>query len=133
MRGFVIDIILGAMRKSGEQPGTNRAGDQRTDENRRQCEATTTAVIEECRTAASKATTMGHIQRKHLTNAKVMVPSDELLALADAVIGPILERMVATALKARTLSTLRDTLLPRLISGQLCLPDAEAQVECAVA
>jgi len=27
---------------------------------------------------------------------------------------------------AETLAALRDTLLPRLISGQLCLPDAEA-------
>ena len=34
--------------------------------------------------------------------------------------------------QAQTLSTLRDTLLPRLISGQLRLPEAEAATEAAV-
>lgn len=36
--------------------------------------------------AASKATTMGHIQRAHLTAAKVTVPNDLVLQEADAVI-----------------------------------------------
>ena len=31
--------------------------------------------------------------------------------------------------QAQTLATLRDTLLPRLISGQLRLPEAEAEIE----
>lgn len=31
--------------------------------------------------------------------------------------------------QAQTLTTLRDTLLPRLISGQLRLPDAEVVLE----
>jgi len=31
--------------------------------------------------------------------------------------------------QAQTLSTLRDTLLPRLISGQLRLPEAQAALE----
>jgi type I restriction enzyme S subunit len=35
--------------------------------------------------------------------------------------------------QAQTLTTLRDTLLPRLISGQLRLPDADAIVEDATA
>ena len=34
--------------------------------------------------------------------------------------------------KAMTLSTLRDTLLPRLISGQLRLPEAQAATEAAL-
>ena len=34
--------------------------------------------------------------------------------------------------KAMTLSTLRDTLLPRLISGQLRLPEAQATTESAL-
>lgn len=32
---------------------------------------------------------------------------------------------------AQTLATLRDTLLPRLISGQFRLPEAEAMIEDA--
>jgi type I restriction enzyme S subunit len=38
----------------------------------------------------------------------------------------------ANRLQAQTLSTLRDTLLPRLISGQLRLPEAQATTEAAL-
>jgi type I restriction enzyme S subunit len=83
--------------------------------------------------AASKATTMGHIQRSHLTLAKVVVPSDEILALANEIFAPLVDRIVENTLQANTLSNLRDTLLPRLISGQLRITDAEAELEKATA
>lgn len=69
--------------------------------------------------AAGKATTMGHIQRGHLTAAKVAVPPPDEMAKFDAIIAPIFEQTIGNALQARTLSTLRDALLPRLISGKL--------------
>ena len=78
--------------------------------------------------AASKATTMGHIQRAHLSEAKVLVPPDLLLGAMDDYFGPLLARSVENELQAQTLATLRDTLLPRLISGQLRLPEAETQI-----
>lgn len=74
--------------------------------------------------AASKATTMGHIQRKHLTEAKVVVPTDTVMRAANEVFEPLLRQLITNALQAQTLATLRDTLLPRLISGQLRLPEA---------
>jgi type I restriction enzyme, S subunit len=79
-------------------------------------------------TAASKATTMGHIQRKHLTEAKVVAPPIEIIQAISVYFAPLLERWITNSLKAQTLTTLRDTMLPRLISGQLRLPDAEAMV-----
>ena len=69
--------------------------------------------------AASKATTMGHIQRAHLSDAKVVVPSDQLLEVADGLFQPIIDRITANSLQAKTLSEIRDALLPRLISGRL--------------
>ena len=69
---------------------------------------------------------MGHIQRAHLSEAKVVVPADALLSAMDAFFRPLLARSVENELQAQTLATLRDTLLPRLISGQLRLPDAES-------
>jgi type I restriction enzyme S subunit len=78
--------------------------------------------------AASKATTMGHIQRAHLSEAKVLVPSDDLLRAMTAFFVPILQRSIDNELQAQTLATLRDTLLPRLISGQLRLPEALEKV-----
>jgi len=83
--------------------------------------------------AASKATTMGHIQRAHLSAAKAFVPTENVLLAANIVLSPIIERQIENSLQAQTLSTLRDTLLPRLISGQLRLREAEQQVEEALA
>lgn len=83
--------------------------------------------------AASKATTMGHIQRKHLTEAKVTVPTEAVMGIANDVLTPLLGQLINNALQAQTLATLRNTLLPRLITGQLRLPEAEMMVEEATA
>ena len=66
--------------------------------------------------AAGKATTMGHIQRHHLTDAKVAVPPEELLQTADGTLGNLIEQQVALAVQGRDFAILRDTLLPRLVS-----------------
>lgn len=79
--------------------------------------------------AASKATTMGHIQRAHLSEAKVLVPPAALLGVMDAYFAPLLARTAQNELQAQTLTTLRDTLLPRLISGQLRLPEVLVEME----
>lgn len=79
--------------------------------------------------AASKATTMGHIQRQHLTHAKIAVPPLRVLTAATEIIEPLLERRISNALQMRQLAELRDTLLPRLISGKLRLPDAQTLSE----
>ena len=76
---------------------------------------------------------MGHIQRGHLTEAKVVVPPAEVLGAIDALFSLLLERRIANELQAQTLATLRDTLLPRLISGQLRLPEAQAALTEATA
>jgi len=76
--------------------------------------------------AAHKATTMGHIQRKHLTEAKVAVPSREVLTPLTEFVAPLIELRIENAVRMRRMSELRDTLLPRLISGQLRLPEASA-------
>jgi type I restriction enzyme, S subunit len=75
--------------------------------------------------AADKATTMGHIQRRHLSEAKAFVPPKALLEEADKIISPLLDRIIACQLESRHLATLRDTLLPKLISGDLRLEDPE--------
>ncbi|QDL53665.1 restriction endonuclease subunit S [Rhodoferax aquaticus] len=69
--------------------------------------------------AASKATTMGHIQRGHLTAARVCIPNEGMLRVATSILGPMVEMLIESSLLAQTLKTTRDTLLPRLISGQL--------------
>jgi len=69
--------------------------------------------------AKSKATTMGHIQRKHLTEALCNVPDTNFLKQADKVFFPMLQRIINNALQVQTLTKTRDALLPKLMSGQL--------------
>jgi type I restriction enzyme M protein len=59
--------------------------------------------------------------------------ADKLRANMDAVENKhlVLGLIFVKCIKARTLITLRDTLLPRLISGQLPLPKARAQLGAA--
>lgn len=59
--------------------------------------------------------------------------SDGVMLAFAAVAEPLLGAVAANAARARTLGELRDLLLPRLISGKLRLPEAEAQVAEAIA
>ena len=83
--------------------------------------------------AAGKATTMGHIQRHHLSDAKLATPSQALLRAIDAVFAPIVESIWRRAVESRTLAALRDALLPKLISGELRVKDAKRFVAEATA
>ena len=76
--------------------------------------------------AAGKATTMGHIQRKHLTDARIAVAPPESMTKFDAVIASQFDQLVSNAQQSRSFAQLRDTLLPKLISGELRIKDAEA-------
>jgi type I restriction enzyme S subunit len=78
--------------------------------------------------AAGKATTMGHIQRHHLHEAQALLPPSRLISAMDTFLGPVISRQVACNLESRTLAALRDTLLPKLISGEVRVPDAEKSV-----
>lgn len=82
--------------------------------------------------AAGKATTMGHIQRKHLTDARIAVAPPESMTKFDAVIASQFDQLVSNAQQSRSLAQLRDTLLPKLVSGELRVPDAERIVGAAV-
>jgi type I restriction enzyme S subunit len=69
--------------------------------------------------AADKATTMGHIQRGHLTAAKVLIPPRPLLNAMTRTMAPLIDQLVANRTQSHTLATLRDTLLPKLLNGEL--------------
>jgi type I restriction enzyme S subunit len=69
--------------------------------------------------AAGKATTMGHIQRHHLSDAKLAVPPPPLMSAVSIVMEPIIESLWRREVQSRTLAAIRDTLLPKLISGEL--------------
>ena len=81
--------------------------------------------------AASKATTMGHIQRHHLTAAATIVPDAALMRAADEIVGPLFQQAITNDLQSRTLADTRDLMLPKLMSGEIRLRDAGEVVEAA--
>lgn len=72
--------------------------------------------------AADKATTMGHIQKGHLTSTTVSVPTGAAIAQLDEELAPLWERLLLAERENLRLSRLRDTLLPELLSGRLRVP-----------
>ena len=73
--------------------------------------------------AKDKAVTMGHIKRGHLEEAMVAIPDNDSMEKAHELFEPILSKMISLRLENSRLSLLRDTLLPRLISGELEVPE----------
>ncbi len=69
--------------------------------------------------AKSKATTMGHIQRKHLSEVLCCIPNANQLQSMDLTMSPILEKNIQNKLQIQILTKTRDMLLPKLMSGQL--------------
>ena len=59
--------------------------------------------------------------------SKVVHPEPRVLERFERIARPLFERVVEATEAAQTLATLRDILLPRLISGQLRLPESEAE------
>ena len=76
--------------------------------------------------ARNKQTTgLGHVTVADLKRRLVVVPPDNALAAFNSAARPLYEKWCGTTLESRTLAVLRDTLLPKLMSGELRVRDAE--------
>lgn len=71
--------------------------------------------------ARDKAVTMGHIKRGHLDNALVVVPNNFILEKATQLFEPLLNMVISKRIENQRLAALRDTLLPKLMSGEIKL------------
>ncbi len=80
------------------------------------------------RIAADKATTMGHIQRHHL-DAPVPAFDDEKVSELSAICEPLWRRALQAEMQGESLAELRDWLLPRLLSGEIMVPEAKEAVD----
>ena len=66
------------------------------------------------------------LNRNNVYRLAVVIPPPPVLAAFDELAANLRSKIFANERQAQTLATLRDTLLPRLISGQLRLPEVEA-------
>lgn len=69
--------------------------------------------------AEGKATTMGHIQRHHLSEAMAFVPPPDLMEQMDMVMAPLLNKIINNMIESRTLANIRDALLSKLMLGEI--------------
>jgi len=70
-------------------------------------------------------------QVESILNLRTVVPPSSIAAAFDFAASPWLARVLDSRREARTLAQLRDTLLPKLISGELRVKDAERFLENA--
>lgn len=69
--------------------------------------------------ASAMATTMGHIKRGELANAKVLIPSKKDYEYIGNILAPIYDLIIANRRENVRLANIRDSLLPQLMSGEL--------------
>ncbi len=70
-------------------------------------------------------TTFQEISKMNFRPIPIVLPAEEVLAWFNVTVGPMFERIVSNERESQTLAAIRDALLPKLISGELRVPNAE--------
>lgn len=81
---------------------------------------------------AQVGTTVAHLGKKDIDKFRLLKPSGSVLALYNLATGTELKQWVNLHAERSTLTNLRDLLLPKLLSGQLRIPEAETLVADAL-
>lgn len=81
------------------------------------------------RIAQDKATTMGHIKRSHLDEAKVLIPAIDIYGKIDKLMKPIIELIIKLGIQNTKLAELRDALLPKLMAGEIDVSNIKIEGE----
>ncbi|HXH08954.1 MAG TPA: restriction endonuclease subunit S [Alphaproteobacteria bacterium] len=73
----------------------------------------------------ANGSTFLEISKSNFRRIPVVCPTNRILAAFDSIARPLYQQILANERESRTLAALRDTLLPKLISGDLRIEDAE--------
>jgi type I restriction enzyme S subunit len=80
----------------------------------------------------ANGSTFLEISKSNFRPIPAIQPPDRLFALFDALVRPFYASLVANEQESRALTALRDTLLPKLVSGELRVRNAEGFIGRAV-
>ena len=83
------------------------------------------AIQEKIRVYEHTGTVFGAINRKQFEVLRTLEPRSEFIEAFDAYISPMDFRIRGNTLETRTLTELRDLLLPKLMSGEIRVGDAD--------
>lgn len=75
--------------------------------------------------AADKATTMGHIKRDELAKAEVLIPNETDYNRIGALLQPIYDLIISNRIENKKLAETRDSLLPKLMSGEIDMSEVD--------
>jgi type I restriction enzyme S subunit len=81
--------------------------------------------------AVSTGTKMPRTNWQDMARYEVVLPPEPIASAFDALVRPLVQRIRANIHESRTLAELRDTLLPKLLSGEVRVPDARRFTEDA--
>lgn len=70
-------------------------------------------------------TTVIHLGKSDIDRIRIVVPEESLQKVFMLVAQPLFQRIVANGLESRTLQSIRDALLPKLLSGEIRVGQAE--------
>lgn len=79
--------------------------------------------------ATETATTVIHLGKYDIDRFFTIVPSRKISNIYSALNQPLYDRIVSNKLEARRLAETRDLLLPKLMSGEIRVKDAEKELE----
>lgn len=83
------------------------------------------AFAHETIVSRANGSTFLEISKTNFRPIRLVVPVDCVMQAFDQLVRPIYERIVFNEKESRTLAALRDTLLPKLLSGELRVAEAE--------
>ncbi len=72
-----------------------------------------------------------HINKGNVEELALLCPESRIVAAYQTKAKPLFDQISANCFQSRTLATLRDTLLPKLLSGELSVMDEGRQIERA--
>lgn len=91
------------------------------------------ACLARIENAAGEGALFKSLSKKQLADLPVVAADSPVVDAMISLLEPLAARQIVGARQAQRLAQLRDTLLPRLISGKLRLPEAEREIEAATA
>jgi type I restriction enzyme S subunit len=87
-----------------------------------------TWMTEEIRNLNANSAQPG-INKEGVYSLKIIIPSEKVLRDFEVIVKPLVAKICKNSLRNRTLSCLRDALLPKLMSGKITVPTTKANAE----
>lgn len=91
--------------------------------------STTTDFFIEYLTNNADGSAYPAVKADHFSKSEILLPSQEILISFHNIVNPLLEKISFNEKESNSLSSIRDTLLPKLLSGELPIDNPEKFIE----